>query len=500
MPALGQGPSSQTYSGMPGNLYPARPAPSAGVSTFSAFAENFSSNPTPAPNRRDSPLPQPLDDTVASGRSDTPRPGQDNRHGRPRTNTSNSTKPASANPGTVHTIVTLVADGHSRGASVDTDVVMGNTNADGRSNFIDLDGAPREQSTGEDWDIQGHCRNLAEANAKLQEDNAKLQEDYAELLKTVQPSEDKSSAANTHEDDRRNDGLGAKLRRTRNVAPEDSTTKALRAEVSKLKDQLANADASALRYKQLNKENYDLLTSEKKISSKLARSIDDLKLFLADAERSKSELEHRWSSVSHENDTRKREIQTLKQDLAVMESSRDEIANRLNNAVRESNRLSTKLEQTEALLKSRTEELRVAESFLVKYDHVAGEDINNLAQELNLKILDVAAAVSENVTFLSGSKQTPPLDPSAVDEVKDAVGSALYKHLRKKDHSNDSTLVQLALQTALVKLVASFASTWPIPLNSELKQPLWSLYRRICTHGTSQLSCLVLSRDSERNS
>ena len=118
-----------------------------------------------------------------------------------------------------------------------------------------------------------------------------------------------------------------------------------------------------------------------------------------------------------------------------------------------------------------------------KYDNVAGEDVIALVQEINLKILDIAATVSEGVTLQSGERSAPPLNHREMERVTIAAGQKLDRYLRKKDHSQDPTLVQLAIQATLVRLSDSFFTSWPIPQNSSLGPGFWDIFEHMRRHG-----------------
>jgi hypothetical protein len=302
----------------------------------------------------------------------------------------------------------------------------------------------------------------------------------------MQSYEEKLKQYESEADDRRNDGFTSKLTRAIRTSGMDDTFRrigVLRHEVDTLKMQLDQANKATSENKRRYREYADSLNAEKSITSKQRYQIDDLKSRLISLERAKEAVEHSWSAVSQENEHLRFRLQKTENDLASVDMIKNDIAGQLNNAQRVAEKASTTLEQKEALLESRTKELRAAESYITKYDNVAGEDVLGLVQELNLKILDIAAAVSGGVRVRAGTRSLPPVDASQMNALSKIVGASLLRHLRDKDHSNDPTLIQLAIQVALVTLVYQFCTTWPFPSLNLPKHPLWSVYEHIRAYG-----------------
>ena len=145
--------------------------------------------------------------------------------------------------------------------------------------------------------------------------------------------------------------------------------------------------------------------------------------------------------------------------------------------------LKTALQRTETLLKTRTAELRLAESYLPKCDTVTSEIIITAVQEINMKILDIAVSVSEAVAFPSGPKCVPSLSDRKIGRLKEFVGEKLFSHLRDKDHSVDPTFVQLAVQTTLAGIVRKAFLFWPFRTNSDLAYGIETVFQHMLIHG-----------------
>ena len=257
----------------------------------------------------------------------------------------------------------------------------------------------------------------------------------------------------------------------------------LRRDLDKARRDLNYANNTLEGIKRAHRQDQQRLNDEKKKNAKLEEQLDKRQGALTSAERTIKELQRKLEDQEQRSYRLNEELNATRTRFDEITRIKQNIAGQLNIMSEENQRVKTKLQQTETLMESRMAELRLAETYLNKYDNVAGEDVVALVQEINLKILDIAATVSEGVTLQSGARTAPPLSQREMERVASTAGQKLDRYLRKKDHSQDPTFVQLAIQTTLVKFSEAFLVSWPIPQNSSLGPGFWDVFEHMRRHG-----------------
>lgn len=172
-----------------------------------------------------------------------------------------------------------------------------------------------------------------------------------------------------------------------------------------------------------------------------------------------------------------------------MEVERSETIKYINDLAARNRKLEDDLQQKSALLESRTVELRTAESFLTKYDDIPGDEIVNLVSDLNQQVLGVAAKCDELVKFrrVSGDKIRAETVKKYQHDLLPLIGHTLCKHLESMDNNEDPTIIQLAIQAALLAQINKFLRNWPLSPNRSFSSNLWMLYDLI--HENGQFYC-----------
>jgi len=171
-------------------------------------------------------------------------------------------------------------------------------------------------------------------------------------------------------------------------------------------------------------------------------------------------------------------IDAYKGKLQQMEAERSELINHLNDFMSRNRKLEDDLKQKSSLLESRTMELRTAESFLTKYDDIPGDEIVNLVSDLNQQVLGIAAKCDELVRFkrVSGDKIRAESVKKIHNDLTPVIGHTLCKHLETVDNNEDPTIVQLAIQSALLAQISEFLRNWPLSPVRSFSNNLWKLY------------------------
>ncbi|KZP20067.1 hypothetical protein FIBSPDRAFT_1045132 [Athelia psychrophila] len=112
------------------------------------------------------------------------------------------------------------------------------------------------------------------------------------------------------------------------------------------------------------------------------------------------------------------------------------------------------------LLDDRTRELKGAQPFLTKTDSLSGAEAMGLVQALNADIFQLAAFMSDS--FQPATIETPAdEDPKgAHHRIKRHLGDQLVVSLNTLSHTDDPTILQMALQCYLVRVSQDITSDW----------------------------------------
>ncbi|KZP25915.1 hypothetical protein FIBSPDRAFT_732978 [Athelia psychrophila] len=136
------------------------------------------------------------------------------------------------------------------------------------------------------------------------------------------------------------------------------------------------------------------------------------------------------------------------------------------------------LESTLKLLDDRTRELKGAQPFLTKTDSLSGAEAIGLVQALNADIFQLAAFMSDS--FQASTKKTPANeDPKGAHHhrMKDHLGDQLIVSLTSWPHTDDPTVLQMALQCYLAKMSRDITSSWTFDGSSSVLVRLYEQVR-----------------------
>lgn len=151
----------------------------------------------------------------------------------------------------------------------------------------------------------------------------------------------------------------------------------------------------------------------------------------------------------------------------------------------ETQRLNHDHAQTVELLQTRTAELKGAQAFLTKADHLSGADVIGLVEGLNSEIMQIAAFMAES--FVSEEKMKRVIDTSEEesDELRDARGQAtevlgtnMVELLRTFQHQDDPILLQIAFQACMCAYTHWIISSWYFE-DPEIEHVLNEIFARV---------------------
>ncbi|KAH8110518.1 hypothetical protein DFH11DRAFT_1620197 [Phellopilus nigrolimitatus] len=125
-----------------------------------------------------------------------------------------------------------------------------------------------------------------------------------------------------------------------------------------------------------------------------------------------------------------------------------------------------------------------AETFLSKYDEIPGDEIVSLVSDLNQLVVGIADKCGEILPF-GKDALGPPRDNDEfhfLSFLASVIGAPFVNFLRSKTHSEDPTIVQLAIQATLVHDLYGFIKRWPFLVPSQTDSfgsNFWKLYSSI---------------------
>ncbi len=139
-----------------------------------------------------------------------------------------------------------------------------------------------------------------------------------------------------------------------------------------------------------------------------------------------------------------------------------------------------------AMLETRTSELKEAQTFLTKADDVPDSEVLRAVDALNSKIFQTAASMAEAPQFRYGSEDVDAAEHAARKLERDGwLGPHVLSALRSIDHTNDSVLVQTALQASMTMYVRWLAMSWDLGYYDP-EGLLHKLYSEVRRRGTYQ--------------
>ncbi|KZP28389.1 hypothetical protein FIBSPDRAFT_679257, partial [Athelia psychrophila] len=136
------------------------------------------------------------------------------------------------------------------------------------------------------------------------------------------------------------------------------------------------------------------------------------------------------------------------------------------------------------LLDDRTRELKGAQPFLAQTDSVSGAETICLVQVLNADIFQLAAFMSDS--FSAATNETPvetpadtpaDEDPKAAHRIKGHLGDQLMESLTSWPHTDDPTVLQMALQCYFVHMSRHITSDWTFDGSSPVLAKLYEQVR-----------------------
>ncbi|EIN07324.1 hypothetical protein PUNSTDRAFT_136009 [Punctularia strigosozonata HHB-11173 SS5] len=208
-------------------------------------------------------------------------------------------------------------------------------------------------------------------------------------------------------------------------------------ETHTLRDQLAKAE------EKLRQSDHALETSQKN-AARFQRTAEDAHRDLTAASKRNAELEYAYEQLN-------RALDRTKQDLQVARGEVD-------HARRKQQALEAELSQKESLLRSRTAELRSAEAFLTTAAPVSEDEVVQQVKDLNAAVHAAANSMVESWRY-----EHRPLDQSShpiAERVASHLGADMVHKLINLDHSQDPTVVQLALQAILFDMLDFLSRVW----------------------------------------
>ena len=169
--------------------------------------------------------------------------------------------------------------------------------------------------------------------------------------------------------------------------------------------------------------------------------------------------------------------------------------------VREKNRkLESDLRDMHHLAEERALEVKSLETFLTKTDRWAGAQIVQTVKDLNSEILQFSAAASESFALEHREVRNTSSRQKSVDWLKARHGTALCRCLERRDHSQDPTLLQYALQASISHSLCRALSSFVFGSPSKLDQILMKIYLHM--HITGELvetaRCVVINSPTQR--
>jgi DNA gyrase/topoisomerase IV subunit A len=150
-------------------------------------------------------------------------------------------------------------------------------------------------------------------------------------------------------------------------------------------------------------------------------------------------------------------------------------------------------EETQKLLKARTQELKGAEVFLTKADTHSGADVISMLNALNTEIYQTAAVVAEAFEFEPRPTPGPNghvVDPAMAEvyaSTTEIVGTRMMELLKSSNHHEDPTLVQIAFQAGMSAYAHWIATSWYFD-EPEDDRLLADIYKRLRLQGNIFIS------------
>lgn len=146
-----------------------------------------------------------------------------------------------------------------------------------------------------------------------------------------------------------------------------------------------------------------------------------------------------------------------------------------------------------AFEEERAAQARSFEIFLTKTDSWSGAQVIQAVNDLNGEILQFAASVTDLCTFGKRPRTSPSRPTQAIQDTAERLGHQLTRILMARDHSQDSILVQMALQgciaTCIKRAWSSFCIGFQPKLDVILSQVYVDMYKSGTLRSSTSLPC-----------
>ena len=182
----------------------------------------------------------------------------------------------------------------------------------------------------------------------------------------------------------------------------------------------------------------------------------------------------------NENDLAHARIQELNALRVHAQDEARQCAIKLDDMERQLAYVNRKHEETEALLQTRTADLRDAQEFLSMTDDVPDTKIVDIVRRLNSNIFQTASAITDHDDF---SYRNMRLSNDS-DSLEQWLGTALLVLIRSVQPEFLSITIQTALQAGISQYVACLAGSWDLGGLGESGQVFQEVYEDIKNHGT----------------
>ncbi|KIM86829.1 hypothetical protein PILCRDRAFT_4707 [Piloderma croceum F 1598] len=245
-------------------------------------------------------------------------------------------------------------------------------------------------------------------------------------------------------DDRQKHISDAQEQRDRYIKDMERDIGRQQGQITRLKQEMVSLREEGMR-------NEDRLTRSEREKSKLQHEIRDLRDRLEQSQR-------------HEHG-QQQQLQRQEQENKILQT--------------ESHQLKAQYAHTAALLETRTSELKGAQAFLTKADSISGAEVTSMVEGLNSEILQTAAFMADSFEFVGTLPSATMERNEACERVEHMLGKRMSTMLSSVQHSEDPMLVQIALQSCLIRQCVLFIRVWSLEESLRANQLLETIYTRL---------------------
>jgi hypothetical protein len=255
--------------------------------------------------------------------------------------------------------------------------------------------------------------------------------------------------------------------------------------VQSLEDELRRKLADASRHTKQNEREMDDL--KKRLDKEEQRLRRERNSWRQDA----NDLRDKLTSSIRESSVLKMDVHDLQNQLARSKSLGRGLEDRLQGRDKdiktvqaELHRLRAQYDRTRTLLETRTSELKGAQTFLTKADSLSGAEVTTMVEGLNSEILQTAAFIADSFEFELIQAHSGAVLDAANEAITNCIGANTLHLLTSTRHTEDPMLIQIAVQSCLVRYSKDIITTWCFNMIPE--QFLVEVYERMRQSGESQ--------------